>query len=178
MHTRNCREKFDIDTNSLVMMGLLTALEIVLSRFVSISTWNIKIGFAFVPLAIAAIKLGPIRAGVVGALADFLGATLFPIGPFFPGFTLTSFLNGATLGGCLHKKQTFSRIIIAVAINQIILSLFLNTLWISIVSGTPYKALFITRIMQCVIIAPIEVITINLIYKTTATRLAVVNNRR
>lgn len=176
MYTRS-REKLETDTSSLVMMGLFIALEIVLSRFVSISAWNIKIGFAFIPLAIVAIKLGPIKAGIVGAVADFLGAILFPIGPYFPGFTLTSFLSGVTFGVYLHKKQTFSRILVAVAIKQFIFSLFLNTLWISILYGTPYKSLFITRIMQCIIIAPVEVITINLISRTSATRLAKVNNR-
>lgn len=177
MYTRN-RENLETKTSPLVMMGLFISLEIVLSRFVSISAWNIKIGFAFIPLVIAAIKLGPIKAGIVGALADFLGAILFPIGPYFPGFTLTSFLNGVTFGVCLHKMHTsFSRILIAVAIKQFIFSLILNTLWISILYGTPYKALFITRIIQCIIIAPVEVITINLITRTATTRIAKVNNR-
>ena len=178
MYKRNFREKFETNTSSLVMMGLFIALEIVLSRFVSISAWNIKIGFAFVPLIIAAIKLGPINAGIVGALAYFLGAILFPIGPYFPGFTLTSFLSGVTFGVCLHRKQSFSRILTAVAIKQFILSLFLNTICISILYGAPYKALFITRIMQCIIIAPVEIITINLISKTVATSLATVNSSR
>ena len=148
MYTRN-RENLETKTSPLVMMGLFISLEIVLSRFVSISAWNIKIGFAFIPLVIAAIKLGPIKAGIVGALADFL-----------------------------HKMHTsFSRILIAVAIKQFIFSLILNTLWISILYGTPYKALFITRIIQCIIIAPVEVITINLITRTATTRIAKVNNR-
>ena len=177
MYIKNFKEKLETNTSSLVMMGLLIALEIVLSRFVSISAWNIKIGFAFVPLVIAAIKLGPIKSGIVGALSDFLGAILFPIGPYFPGFTLTSFLSGVTFGVYLHKNQTFSRILVAVAIKQFLLSLFLNTLWISILYGAPYKALFITRIMQCIIIAPVEVITINLVFKIATTRVANVNNR-
>lgn len=177
MYTKNFGERFETGTNSLVMIGLLIALEIVLSRFVSISAWNIKIGFAFVPLIIAAIELGPIKAGVVGAIADFLGAVLFPIGPYFPGFTLTSFLNGVIFGVCLHKKQTYSRILTSVVIKQFILSLFLNTLWISILYGVHYKALFITRIMQCIIVAPVEIISINLLSKTVTNRLLMLNNK-
>lgn len=42
----------------IVTLGLLTAVEIVLSRFCSISGWNIKIGLAFVPLVLAAILYG------------------------------------------------------------------------------------------------------------------------
>ena len=43
-------------TRTLTTMALLTALEIVLSRFLSISAWNTKIGFAFVPVALARVS--------------------------------------------------------------------------------------------------------------------------
>ena len=82
-----------IRTKELITLGLLTAVEVVLSRFCSISAWNIKIGFSFVPIAIGGILFGPLGGGLVGALGDFIGAVLFPIGPYFPGFTLTAFLT-------------------------------------------------------------------------------------
>ena len=76
-----------IPVRTIVYLGVLTALEIVLNRFLSINAWNIKIGFSFVPIVVAAILYGPIAAGIVAALCDFLGAILFPIGAYFPGFT-------------------------------------------------------------------------------------------
>ena len=97
-------------TKTLTLTALLAALEFVLSRFLSISAWNTKIGFAFVPVALAALLLGPLNAGIVAALADFLGALLFPVGPYFPGFTLTAFLMGLCYGLFLYKKQSFSRV--------------------------------------------------------------------
>src|SRR5690606_32512622 len=107
-------------TKTIAFMGLLVGTEVVLSRFASISLWNAKIGFGFVPLVIAAILMGPIKAGIVGALADFIGATLFPIGTYFIGFTITNFLTGVVLGMFLYKKQSLLRIIIAVTINHIV----------------------------------------------------------
>ena len=86
------------NTKTLVTTALLTALEIVLSRFLSIQTQVTKIGFAFVPVVLAAVLLGPLEAGITAALGDFLGAMLFPTGPFFPGFTLTAFLMAAAEG--------------------------------------------------------------------------------
>ena len=62
----------------MVILAMLTAAEIVLNRFLSINTWNMKIGFSFVPVVIAAVLLGPAYAAIVGALGDFLGAILFP----------------------------------------------------------------------------------------------------
>lgn len=149
--------------HTLVMMALLTALEIVLSRFLSLSAWNTKIGFAFVPVAAAALLLGPWAAGAVGALADFLGALLFPVGPYFPGFTLTAFLMGAVYGLCLRGKQSFWRVALAVALHQLVLSLGLNTLWISLLYGSPYGALLLSRLPQCALLSAVQLAVLPLL---------------
>ena len=151
------------NTRTLTSMALMIALEIVLSRFLSISAWNTKIGFAFVPVVIAAILLGPLYAGIVGAAADFLGAILFPIGAYFPGFTLTAFLMGLCYGLFLYGNQSFPRILGAVAVHQLILSLLLNTLWISVLYGSPYGPLLVSRLPQCAILAAVQLAVIPLI---------------
>ena len=148
-------------------MALLTALDIVLSRFLSLSTLNTKIGFAFVPVAFAALLLGSVEAGIVGALSDFLGALLFPIGPYFPGFTLTAFLMGLVYGLCLHKKQSLSRLLLAVALHQLVLSLGLNTLWISLLYGSPYGALLLTRLPQTALLAGVQLALLPLLARLT-----------
>ena len=140
----------------LVILGVLIAMEIVLSRFVSISTWNMKIGFAFIPVAAAAILLGPVEAAICGGLADFLGATLFPIGAYFPGFTATAALTGLVFGLFFHKEQTPARVVPAVLINQFILGLLINSYWISVLYGSPYKALLATRVVQSVLLTVVQ----------------------
>ena len=155
--------KARFSTRMLTTLALLTAIEIVLSRFLSVNAWNIKIGFSFVPVVVAAILYGPIAAGIVAALGDFVGAILFPIGTYFPGFTLTAFLTGCVFGLFLHKKQSWPRIIAAVGINQLVLSLFLNTLWISILYGSPYGPLLATRVVQCLILTAVQLIFIPMI---------------
>jgi hypothetical protein len=111
----------------------------------------------------APLLYGPIAAGGVAALGDFIGAILFPIGAYFPGFTLTAFLTGCAFGLFLHKKQGWLQTIAAVGINQFVLSLFLNTLWISILYGAPYGPLLLTRIIQCVILTAVQLICIQAI---------------
>jgi len=150
----------------LVLMSALIAMEIVLSRFLSFSVWNMKIGFAFAPVVVAAILLGPVKAAIVNGVADFLGAILFPIGAYFPGFTLTAILTGFVFGLFLYEKQTLPRIIGAVGVNQLILSLLLNTLWISILYKTPYLPVMITRLTQTAILIPVQVILIAVTHKT------------
>lgn len=156
-------QKFN--TRTLTITALLVALEIVLSRFLSISAWNTKIGFAFVPVVIAAILFGPLNAGIVAALADFLGALLFPVGPYFPGFTLTAFLMGLVYGLFLHREQSLLRILLAVAVHQFILSLLLNTLWISVLYGSPFGPLLVSRLPQCALLTAVQLVVIQAIVK-------------
>ncbi len=148
------------NTQMIVMAGVLIALHVVLSRFCSINAWNLKIGFAIVPIYIAACFYGPVFAGVVGALGDFMGAILFPIGAYFPGFTLTCFLTGILLGALLHKKRNIPRILFAVLVNELILGLLVNTMWISVLYGSPFVPLVATRMIQCTIMIPVEVIVL------------------
>ncbi|MBR1457611.1 MAG: folate family ECF transporter S component [Oscillospiraceae bacterium] len=155
-----------IKTKTLTTLGLLIALEIVLNRFLSINAWNIKIGFSFVPVVVAAILYGPLAAGVVGALSDFLGAILFPIGAYFPGFTLTAFLTGCVFGLFLHQKQSVPNTLFAVLINQLVLSLLLNSYWISVLYGSPYGPLLVTRSFQCAILLVVQFVCIQLISRT------------
>jgi len=158
------------NTRTLVTLGLLLAIEIVLSRFLSINAWNIKIGFNFVPIAVAAMLYGPLGGAIVAAMGDFLGAILFPIGPYFPGFTFTAFLTGGVLGLFLQKKRTPVRIGMAVAINQLILGLFLNTFWISTLYGSPFWPLLVTRIVQCVVLLVVQFVVIGVIGRTMERR--------
>ena len=78
------------NVKSVAILGILVAAEIIFARF-SIHTWNLKIGFSFVPIVIAAVLYGPIAGGMVAAIGDVISAFLFPVGAYFPGFTLTAF---------------------------------------------------------------------------------------
>jgi len=155
-------QKFS-NTHRLVIMALLVAISVILSRFLSIAAWNLKIGFAFVPIALAGILLGPVPAAIVAGLADLIGAILFPFGQFFPGFTFTAVVNGLLFGIFLYKKSNFKNIVMASVITQILGSLLLNTLWISIMYGAPFGALLPTRIMQACIMTVVEIIVIRIL---------------
>lgn len=154
-----------LNTRKLVVLSMLIAVEIVLSRFLSISAWNIKIGFAFLPVALAAMLFGPLEAGIIGALADLLGALLFPVGPYFPGFTLTAFLMGAVYGLFLRRDQRIGSILLAVGVHEFALSLLLNTLWISVLYSSPFLPLLVSRLPQVAVLSVVQVVVIRLLAK-------------
>ena len=152
-------------THQLVVMAMLVAIQVILSRVLSINLWNLKIGFAFVPIAIAGILLGPVGAGLTGTVADLIGATLLPSGTFFPGFTLTAFITAFGYGFFLHKKQGMGNILGAVLFSEIVGTILLNTLWISILYGTPFIPVMIPRIGQAVGMGIVEIIVIKILAK-------------
>ena len=146
------------NTKKLITLSVL----VVLTRFLSINAWNTRIGFGFVPMVIAAMMYGPLSAGIVAALADFIGAILFPTGPYFPGFTFSVFLMGIVFGLFLYKDRSFWRVVVSVLITQFVISLFLTTYWISFLYGANYKALLATRVVQSAIISAAQIIVIPL----------------
>lgn len=153
------------NTKKLVHLALFVALEVVLSRFLSINTPINKIGFAFVPLALSGMLYGPAAGFAVGAVSDLLGATLFPNAPFFPGFTLTTALKGMVYGLCLKKERAgaWPPILCSVSFNAVVFSLVLNTIWIHMISGASLTALLISRIGQELFLVPVQILVLRLL---------------
>ena len=158
--------------NKLVSCALLIAMEVVLTRFLSIRTSVATIGFGFVPLAVSGIMFGPVYGFVVGGVADLIGATLWPVGAFHPGFTLTTALGGLTYGLLLHRRpgtpewshaNFIVRVVIAAAIVCFGLNLCLNTFWLTQLYDKGYMAFLAPRVVQEVVVFFVECVTINLI---------------
>lgn len=156
--------KKHLNVRNLTLLAVLIALEVILSRFLSIQLWNMKFGFAFIALVLAARIMGPVEAMIVGGLSDLIGAILFPSGAFFPGFTLTAILTGLCYALFIHKRCDLKRIIGCVLINQLMGSLLLNSLWISILYSTPYGAQIIARLPQVLIMSLIHIAVMELIF--------------
>lgn len=152
-------------TSRVVMIALLLAMEIVLTRFCSISTPIVRIGFGFLPIAITGILFGPLWAAATYALGDLIGAVMFPIGSYFPGFTVTAFLSGLVFGLILHNKPvTWKRALAASCLVVLLLDLCLNTYWLSILMDRAYLVLLPTRILKAAVMIPIETLLIVLVW--------------
>ena len=161
--------KFDV--KKLIQISLLIAIEVILTRFCSIQTPIVRIGFGFLPIAIIGMMYGPLSAGVAYAIGDLLGFALFPTGSFFPGFTITAFLTGIVYGVFLYNKpKTWPRIIGAVLTVCLVINLGLDTLWLSILMGKGYIALLPTRIMKAVLMIPVQTFIIGIIWKKVVVR--------
>ena len=50
----------------ITLIGFCTAMEVILARFLSLHTWNLKIGLSFLPVAAAGLAGGPLAGGSPG----------------------------------------------------------------------------------------------------------------
>ncbi len=152
----------------IILTAILLAMLVILSRFLSIKTPITKISFAFVPTMLCAIWLGPKWTILLNVLGDIIGATLFPTGPFFIGYTISTAVAAIIYSFILYKKEPDSysdkqlilRLIISTTLVAIIVNMGLNTLWTSITTGKAFWALLVTRIVKQLIMIPIHVIVI------------------
>lgn len=153
-------------TKMLAVMSLLVALEVIIARFGTLRpTESIKLSLDFIPVVVSAVLFGPIPAMIISILADVLGAFLFPVGPFFPGFTVTAALTGLLYGALLHQEQTMPRILLAVVLQQGILSLLLNTFWLKVLYGLPYLPTLVGRLVQAGVMSALQIVLIPLLAK-------------
>ena len=116
-----------ISVQSMALLALLVAIQIVLSRQFAIETQLVKFSFAFVATFLMGLFLGPWWAGIGGVLSDVVGMSLLAKSPFFIGFTFSAFLGGVVYGLYFYNKEvTLKRCIACVLTNTVLFTLILN----------------------------------------------------
>lgn len=159
---------------ALCVCAMLTALYVVLNRFLSIPiTEGLKLGFSVVAPMMAGALYGPLSGALVYGLGDLISALLFPQGTFHPGFTICAVAMGFLWGLFLcpesfiqrrllkdRASSPFFRILIVVipaVVNALVFSLLLNTLWISQLYGSKtYIGWFLKRLTQEAVMIPVN----------------------
>lgn len=150
----------------IILSGLLLAILIIFDRFISIKTTYLQISFSFLPIAIAAILLGPKYSCAIATLGDIIGALLWPFGQYFIGFTLVDTAVGLIFGLCLYNKnageffegkQLLIRLIIACVLTLWIIELPIMSLMLSLLYGKAFLAVLTGRLATKLIMFPIEI---------------------
>lgn len=160
---------------NLAVCGMLLALRIVIGYFSNLTlavSPDIKIGFSFLPIAIAGILCGPVASGIIGALGDIFCFLLAPMGAYFPGWTMNGLLVGLLYGMFLYESKRFiPSLIICEIVNGLFVEIALGSLWLYIQFS---KAFWITagaRGIKTLVAIPIEIALIILFEKTIICRL-------
>ncbi len=145
---------------TLTCLALLTAMQIILARYLVINvSESLRFSLSFIPVVIAARRFGIFGGMAVYGIGDFLGAIIFPTGgAFFPGFTVTAVVAGLIYGLFLSKKSGAVRIVLSVIISQLICTLLMNSYWLSVLMGSEFTAIFISRIPQAIIMSILQIV--------------------
>ncbi len=157
-------------TKNLTVCALMLTLRIILGYFANISLSflpNAKIGFAFLPIALAAFLCGPVAGMIVGGLGDFLSWVIMPMGGYFIGWSLSGSLAGLIYGLFLYEnnnKLLFKLIICEITIG-VIVEVLLGSLWLKIQFGNAFLIMTGIRSIDALISIPIETVLIFLFTK-------------
>lgn len=169
-------------TKNLVLCGLMAGLGVVLGYVATVQVGQyIRIGFSMVPNRIVDFAFGPVAGGIFGGVLDILKYFMTPAGSsgsFFPGFTLSSILTSILYGMILYRRPlTLPRVIVAEVLEKIFIDLILNTIWLSILYGTPFWVnLFGTgRIIAKLVQLPVDIVIVFVLLKALQKIMAQLN---
>lgn len=163
------QKKKKISTTTMVQAGFLVALSIVLTRIlVFMPTNTLRISLGNIPLMLSGFLFGPVVGGITGAAADLIGIAINPQGPPHFGFTFSSMMWGIIPGLYLSlfksrsKGNIYSKlhIILVVILCDVIISLGLNTYWLSNLYGKGFLVMLPARITTVLVSIPIESVII------------------
>ncbi|MBU5676781.1 folate family ECF transporter S component [Alkaliphilus sp. MSJ-5] len=154
-----------LSTKSLVLAAIFVAMNIILSRFGAIMLFNGSVRFSFgnIPLILSGLVLGPGAGAMTGGIADLLGFFINSHGgAFHPGFTLSSILIGTIPGIVMFlsptKKSSLLNVVVSNISILIIVSLLLNTYWLSQLQGNAYLVLLPARAATSIIITVLNIL--------------------
>lgn len=135
-------------THTMVIMAVLTAIQIILARYLSLQVSpTLRISFETVPLALAGMWLGPLGGAIVALVSDILGTVIYGYGVWFPPIALgpvffaafcgwgTKYLFRSSLSEQRDTWKVFALTAFAGIVNAFVVGLVTTTLYHMIIVG-------------------------------------------
>ena len=161
------QENIKTTTIKVAVFAILIALQVVIAQFLTIHTEILKISLSFIPMVIAGRMFGFIGAGLIAGIGDVLQAFLFPIGAWFPPITITTVLVGMVFGLFFKNGTNFVRVLIAVLITELVFSMFITPIWLTMLQGIDYWFIVFSRLPQIAVMIAVKLLLIPPVLKMT-----------
>ena len=157
---------------TMVFSSVLIALNIVITRLLSVDIGAVRIGLGFVPIALGSMLYGAVPGAVIAVIADILGAILQGKG-YWLGFGLSAALMGITYGLFLYEKETsYKAISLCVILQAIFIDALLGALWYRIFGGMPFLGALAMRAIDAAVMIPVKIILIRYLWIYVGKRIA------
>ncbi len=160
-----------LSLKALVMMAMLTALSIVLGKYLAVSVGELlRFSFENLPIIFAGIAFGPLGGALVGAAADLIGCVLvgYAINPLV---TLGALAIGLLSGGIYRLVARFEglplwlSVALTVGISHIIGSVIIKTFGLSAFYSVSFGVLLLWRLLNYLIVGGLEAVLICVLLK-------------
>lgn len=162
-----------ITTKTLAYGAILIALNIVITRLLSINVGVVRIGFNFIPVVLGSYFFGPLIGAVLAVLADTLGMLMTGGLPWL-GFTVSQALYGLSYGFFFYKrKKNTKAVIVCVVLQAIFIDAILGALWYKLHAGAPFFASLGARSVDALVMIPIKIIVIKYMIKLVGDRIKI-----
>ena len=135
-------------TRKLVLMAVLTAIQIILARYLSVQINEVlRISFETVPLALAGMWLGPLGGAIVALVSDILGTIIYGYGVWFPPIALgpmffaamcgwgTKYIFRSSLAENSDAWKVVALTVVAGLLNAFVIGVLTTTLYQMIIVG-------------------------------------------
>lgn len=165
-----------VNTKRLTTIGLLVGISVIFTRFLGVvmplaGIQALRLSFGQLPIMLAGILLGPVAGAITGALADIIGGVIFPIGPYFPGFTVSTAMWGFLTPLLLRlfaneeRRRSYVAFLFAVFVTSLVVS-GLNTLWLAIMFQRAFWVLLPTRLLGSMLQVPLHALILHYTVKS------------
>ena len=144
----------------LTQLAMFIAMQFVLSKVMSISADNIRIGFGFIPMAVCGALYGPWITMLAYVVADILGGLII-YGNVNPFITVSYAVVGFGYGLFLHRPgaKLFPHAVCAATVSMLCAA-FLTTWALSFMYQTSFWAQFGMRTVQVILNYAFELVLI------------------
>ena len=153
----------------ITISAMLLAMSVIFGFFKIPLSQVSEIRLQFLPVAAEGMLFGPLYGGILGGLSDILCYIVRPTGAFFPGFTISSIIQGIIYGALLHKNHRTGRVFLALALDTVIGSLILNPIWLMLLYGNSFIVIFSGRIIKVLIMVPVNALLLTAMDRLMAT---------
>ena len=152
-------------TRKMLILALLMAINVAISSlFIEVGP-NLRLYFTYIVNMIVAANFSLPLVITYAIVEDFIAFFLFPSGPFFLVYTITSVAGCVIYHIFLHKEINLKNIIISKTLVNIFVNIGLNSLWSSMLFSKGYIYYFSKSVVKNLLMLPIEVMVFYTIYR-------------
>ncbi len=167
------------NTRTLVFMALCVAMQIILSKIISVDLGFARITVSSIPTILCGLWFGPVAGGICGFGSDILGCILkgFAINPLITLSTMTWGIIPALIVPAFkgRKGKKAMGLCISCALCAICGTLVLTTVGLVLMNGYNLFSILPSRVVQAAVMTPVYCVLTNALYLSPLTGLVMGN---